>query len=40
MSSAEVRVRVRRGFILGLVITALLFLMGLVHVGEAFALGV
>lgn len=38
MSSAEVRVRVRRGFILGFVITALLFLMGLVHVGEAFAL--
>ncbi|GAB6948389.1 hypothetical protein JCM16161A_25190 [Vulcanisaeta sp. JCM 16161] len=44
MSSSEsgvhenLRARVRRGFILGIIITALFFPLGLSHFGEAFAL--
>ncbi|MGC9152302.1 MAG: hypothetical protein ACP5GY_01035 [Vulcanisaeta sp.] len=35
---SNVSIKVRRGFMLGIVITILFFLMGLTHVGEAFAL--
>ncbi len=37
-ASGGVRARVRRGLMLGIVVTALFFLLGLSHVGEAFAL--
>ena len=36
--AAKIRMRIRRGVVLGVIITAVLFIMGLTHVGEAFAL--
>ncbi|MGC8543390.1 MAG: hypothetical protein ACP5NQ_05575, partial [Vulcanisaeta sp.] len=35
---SNVNIKIRRGFMLGIVITILFFLIGLTHVGEAFAL--
>lgn len=38
MSNKTVKARIRRGVILGIVITVVFLIMGLTHVGEAFAL--